>query len=351
MKPTICVSMIIKNEAPVLKRCLDSLSPFVDQFVIVDTGSTDNTREVLALYPNVILHERPWKNFGENRQQALEMARLMGWCDYILFMDADDTLNTINPNFHWPDLTLPGYKLPIHYGDTRYSRCCLVRADAPWRWEGVVHEYLDSPVALQQGELTDPFIVVHHDGARSKNPHTYRKDAALLEMADPTPRNVFYLAQSYRDAGMSDDALKTYLRRAAMGGWEEEAWFASYEAAKLKEALNQPPHEVTGAYLDCYQRRPTRAEPLFHLSRYHRCRNEFHLAYLVSSRGAKIALSSDVLFVNASVYEWRLLEELALSAYYVGEVNEGKLILEALVQRQIPEADKQRMVENLRWYK
>lgn len=351
MKPTICVSMIVKNETAVLKRCLDSLKPYVDWFVICDTGSTDGTQGIVQSYSNATLYGYPWVNFGFNRQQALERAREVG-CEYILFMDADDTLCSFSSAPPaWPDLTLPGYKLPIYYGDTRYSRCCLVRADAPWQWEGVVHEYLDSPMPLEQGELTDPFIVVHHDGARSKNPHTYRSDAALLEMAEPTPRNVFYLAQSYRDAGMSDDALKTYLRRAAMGGWEEEAWFASYEAAKLKEALSQPPHEVTGAYLDCFQRRPTRAEPLFNLARYHRCRNEFHLAHLIASRGVRIPPPSDALFVSASVYEWRLLEELALSAYYVGEVNEGKLILEALTQRQIPEPDRQRMVENLRWYK
>lgn len=348
--------MIVKNEAPVIRRCLDSLKPYVDWFVIVDTGSTDGTQEIVRQhYPNATLFGYPWVNFGVNRQQALERARESG-CEYILFMDADDTLHSIQAHHSiFQNLTLAGYRLPIHYGDTHYTRCCLVRSDAPWFWNGVVHEYLDSPVALTQGDLTDPFIIVHHDGARSKDPTTYLKDIDALEealKADPNnARNVFYLAQSYKDAGKPESAHARYRKRAGMVGWEEEGWYAEFEAAKLTEQLGCSSHETTGAYLAAFQRRPTRAEPLYYLAKYHRCKNEHHIAYLVASRGVQIPKPADALFVNASVYEWRMLEEKALSAYYVGEIGEGRLILEGLIQRNIPEADKQRMIENLRWYK
>ena len=76
--PTICLNMIIKNEAPVIRRCLDSVKPFIDSWVIVDTGSSDDTqqivRDTMAGLPGE-LHERPWKNFGHNRNEALELAR------------------------------------------------------------------------------------------------------------------------------------------------------------------------------------------------------------------------------------------------------------------------------------
>jgi glycosyltransferase involved in cell wall biosynthesis len=68
--------MIVRDEALVIDRCLSSVAPFIDYWVIVDTGSTDNTpvlvEKTLAGIPGE-LHHRPWKNFGHNRTEALEL--------------------------------------------------------------------------------------------------------------------------------------------------------------------------------------------------------------------------------------------------------------------------------------
>src|SRR5262245_60818994 len=91
--PTVCLNMIAKNEAPVIARCLASARPFIDHWIIVDTGSTDGTqqrvRECLQGIPGE-LHERPWRDFSHNRNQALELAG--GAADYLLFIDADELL-------------------------------------------------------------------------------------------------------------------------------------------------------------------------------------------------------------------------------------------------------------------
>lgn len=74
---TIGLNMIIKNEASVIRRCLDSVLPFIKRRVIVDTGSMDGTQELVREHmmskPGV-LHERPWKSFGHNRNEALQLA-------------------------------------------------------------------------------------------------------------------------------------------------------------------------------------------------------------------------------------------------------------------------------------
>jgi hypothetical protein len=70
--------MIVKNEAHVLARCLDSVKPFVTAWVIVDTGSTDATQDLVRSCMRGIpgeLHERPWKDFGHNRTEAIVLAR------------------------------------------------------------------------------------------------------------------------------------------------------------------------------------------------------------------------------------------------------------------------------------
>src|SRR6185369_10946241 len=78
-KTNICLNMIVKNEVKVLPRLIRSVKDYIDYYVIVDTGSTDETialikREMSACGIEGEVHERPWVNFGVNRQQALELA-------------------------------------------------------------------------------------------------------------------------------------------------------------------------------------------------------------------------------------------------------------------------------------
>src|SRR5215471_3825198 len=90
---TLCLNMIVKNEAPVIARCLASVRPIIDYWVIVDTGSTDRTQEAIRTLMGDLpgqLHERPWRDFGHNRTEALELAQPHG--EYMLWIDADDAL-------------------------------------------------------------------------------------------------------------------------------------------------------------------------------------------------------------------------------------------------------------------
>jgi glycosyltransferase involved in cell wall biosynthesis len=356
--PTICLNMIVKNEAPVIERCLRSVKPFIDSWVIVDTGSTDDTRqrivEIMAGLPGELC-ERPWKNFGHNRNEALALAAPRG--DYLFFIDADERLE-LPQGYERRSLTADGYHLNVKYAGITYARCALVASRLPWRWEGVVHEFLacDAPFALEV--LDGPSVVVSHDGARSRDPNTYRKDAALLEEAlakkPDSTRDTFYLAQSYRDAGELARSRDVYRRRAAMKGWEEEAWFAQYQAAILEERLGSPPETVSFSYLAAYQRRPTRAEPLVRLARYHRLRGEFQLALLYARPAAKLEKPSDLLFLDDATYAWSALDELAVAAFYVDSreaKEEGRAAVQRLLlESRFPESERPRMLKNAEFY-
>jgi len=106
----LCLNMIVKNEGPVIARCLASARP-IDYWMIIDTGSTDSTqvriRTVMADLPGE-LHERPWRDLAHNRTEALNLARPRG--DYILIIDADDVLG-FEPNFEIPALEADSYML------------------------------------------------------------------------------------------------------------------------------------------------------------------------------------------------------------------------------------------------
>src|ERR1700679_683387 len=131
----ICLNMIVKNEASVIRRCIDSVRPIVDHWVIVDTGSTDGTQDIIRGHLRDLpgeLHERPWRDFAHNRSEALELAR--GKSDHILIIDADDTLE-IAPGTALPRLTADSYVIEIRDSSLVYKRTQLVRSALPWRYE------------------------------------------------------------------------------------------------------------------------------------------------------------------------------------------------------------------------
>ena len=89
---TITLCMIVKNEEKVLKRCLESISDLMDEIVIVDTGSTDRTKEIAAKYTDQI-YDFEWVNdFSAARNFAFSKAT----CDYIYSADADEVVDEEN---------------------------------------------------------------------------------------------------------------------------------------------------------------------------------------------------------------------------------------------------------------
>lgn len=351
--------MIVKDEAPVIVRCLRSVKPWIDHWVIVDTGSSDGTQDVIRQFMADLpgtLHERPWRDFAHNRNEAMQLATaaMRDAGDYLLFIDADETLR-VDAGFRDTLLQADGYQFHCELDGWKYLRNAMVRADQPWRWEGVLHEYLTQDAPHRWDALPQATIVVSRDGARARAGDTYLRDIEVLERAvRDEPANAryrFYLAQSYRDAGKLDDSIRAYGERVALGGWDEEVWFSHFQIAMLRERRGDAPELVREAFLTAYQARPIRAEPLCELARYHRLRGEFALAHLFAQQAAALARPADMLFVDESVYAWRALDELVVSAYYVGAIEQGRAALARLIEeRRFPEHERARVEGNRQYF-
>ena len=356
MSTSLCLNMIVKDEAHVIRRCLDSVRAHISHWVIVDTGSTDGTQAIVRAHLRDVpgtLYERPWRDFGTNRSEAIALAR--GKAEYILVMDADHVLR-VPPGYRFSDLQADAYYVGHRYAGIEYGIAVLLADRIAWRYEGVLHEFVTADVPHRIESLPGPSIDVYHEGARSRDPQTYLKDVSVLEAAlaqNPgNARYAYYYAQSLKDAGLLERALAAYRHRATMGGWDEEAWQARYQAAQLVERVGKAPAEIQRAYLEAFNARPSRAEPLVRLARWHRQRQEWPLALLFARTAAAIPRPRDQLFVEDTVYAWQADDELSIAAWHAGAFDEGRRAIERLLAgRRFPESEANRVEKNASYYR
>lgn len=251
---SLFLNMIVRNEASRIARALASVRPLIDGWVIVDTGSTDGTQklvsELLAELPGA-LYEEPWQDFETNRNAALAHAKAFaGPQNYILFMDADDAV--VNEGV---ELIVGGadcYEIEEHDQNLRFWRPCIVRASLPWRWVGKTHECLVCDAATRTERLRDIYRL---RGTKTNEQYKTKleRDLDILSSSDSDdPRTCFYLAQTLKDLGRLQEALTMYDKRASLAGWDEERWWAQYEAAILHERLGRSPAEVMHVYLQVF---------------------------------------------------------------------------------------------------
>ncbi len=353
-KKRVCLNMIVKNESHVITRCLASVLPLIDYWVIVDTGSNDGTQTIIKEYLKEIpgeLHESQWINFAYNRNEALELAK--GKADYILFIDADEMLE-YSYNYYWPNLEKDRYDMTMLFGNLQYDRVALVKSILDWKWYGVLHEYLYSPDCKTVESLVNIYRTTGKDGHRSSDLQKFLKDARVLEAAlKEEPDNVryrFYLAQSYRDAGEFELAIENYKKRAEAGGWDQEVYYSLYQIAKLNQTIDADPKIVIEAFYTAFFYRPTRAEPLCALAKLYRSLNMFEQAYETASLGMTIPFPQDTLFVETAPYQYDLALECSVAAYWKGDFQECRdLSLQLLQKKDLPSHIRKTIESNLKF--
>ncbi len=359
-RPAICLNMIVRNEAHIIQETLDSVAPYISSWVIVDTGSNDGTQDLIRNHMARLgipgeLHERPWRNFGHNRSEALDLAQ--GHGDYIWVVDADDAVRG-TPDF--TRLRADIYFLRCSGVDDVYWREQLFRDGLRVRYVGVVHEHPMCDDPFVDARLDGPYeIESRRLGARNLDPEKYARDRDLLlaevERNPEDARSVFYLAQSYFDLAVScgdlDDfehALRWYARRAEMGGFEEEVYFALSRVAESMTKLGRPWPEIQDAYLRAWEFRPTRAEPLYSIGRIYREDLRYQLGHQFLKVAAEIPFpEQDLLITRADIYTWHAIDEQALCASWIGRHAEAFTLWRRLLARPgIPDDDRHRIAAN-----
>ena len=341
----LCLNMIVRNEADRIVRALKSAAPYISCYVIADTGSTDGTPDLIKDFfkaegiPGKIVHCK-FEDFSQARNVALFAAQKSEYeFDYILLFDADMELKVVDPM--WLDFLkgAPSYDMVqvagvLHYANRRFAKRGEMNG-----YRGVTHEYLD--LATGGSIPADKaFFYDHADG--SNRPNKFKRDIALLkEGLKKEPKNeryMYYLAQSYRDAGKPEKAIKWYERRIVAGGWDQEVWSAEYMMAHCYKDMGDFSKFIS-TLISCWNRRPSRAEPLYDAAHWYRERGENAAGILFAEQAIQLPKSKDELFVNDFVYVAGALEEYAIMAFYVeGKRMAGYKVTNILSTKKMPYA-------------
>jgi glycosyltransferase involved in cell wall biosynthesis len=330
MKIGLC--LIVKNEAHIIRESLSCTLPLIDTFSIVDTGSTDNTIQVIKDFYKEkgiegVVHERPWKNFGHNRTESLQLCD--GLMDYILVIDADD-LMSFPPNgrevlHNILEKEKPnGCMLNIHQGtEMKYMRGQIFKANDGWCYKGVVHEY---PTNCKEGckminLSTDFWMESRRLGGRNLTGDKMKRDIeALLKGIEEEPDNdryYFYLGQSYKDDGNNEEAIKYYKKRFEMKRWHEEAWNSAYNVGECYRRMgNMLKFEYW--MQKAFEFHKARAEPLYHLVKHYRETRQFYKAlhYINIVRQLPYP-KQDVLFVEQFPNAGGIEYEASIVEFYI----------------------------------
>lgn len=334
---SICLNMIVKNEAHVIKRCLDSVKEHISSWVICDTGSTDATQEVIWAALQDIpgeLREHEWKDFGSNRNMALHATQARADAEYILIIDADEQLSVADASV-FDDLDLDAYTIPYRDHGTTFNAMRLLRASLPWRWEGVIHEYMACEVPTRTGVLAGVSMTTTQDGARSQDPQKMERDLHVLLQAvrdEPlSPRYWFYLAQTLQTLQRVDEAIDAYKQRCRLeGGNQDEVWFSRYQIARLTLYQGDWLGAVS-AFLAAYATNSGHAEPLYWLGRAYMNRREYKEALPLLELAAHKEKPAGAYIVEDVIYDYEAWLYCGMCCVALGRMDDANAILGLLM--------------------
>ena len=351
-KSTICLNMIVKNESHIIESTLEKLFKKIriDYWVISDTGSTDNTKEIINSFfkkkniPGELV-EHEWKDFGYNRSKALECA--YNKTDYVLIFDADDELcgNFVLPT----NMNMDGYR--FNFGSENgvsYVRVLLVNNRKRWCYKCVLHEYIEclDPVCKYETINGNYYVVSGRSGARNQDPQKYYKDALILEKAhakaleekdDLYIRYAFYCANSYMDCHHYNEAIEWYKTTLKQPNWLQEKYVSCLRLNECYEKLKQ---EESGIFYLVESRKydKTRVEGFFQLIKYYCVAGMIDIAYLYYSliknwyetEFLNTVDFSSYLFLSVSVYNFYLAYYMIIVYCRLDRHEEGLVMFEII---------------------
>ena len=327
--PTICLNMIVKNESRIITRLLESVLPIIDSYCICDTGSTDNTIEIIETFFNTKkiqgkIVQEPFRDFSYNRSFALNAAVDVPNSDFLLLLDSDMILELKMDVLELKRRLLTHDAFYIFQGSPQfyYKNVRIIKNRRGCSYWGVTHEFMKTPNGTLYDNFNTDEIFINDIGDGGCKSDKCDRDIRLLTKGlEDNPKNdryLFYLANSYRDKGDNEKAIELYKQRIEVGGWIEEIWQSHFCIGKCFKSMGNHAMAIH-SWLEAYNSYPKRIENLYEIVKYYRIQGNNDLAYtfyMLADYERKKHTPWDYLFLQKDIYDYKLDYELSIIGYY-----------------------------------
>lgn len=336
---TISLCMIVRNEHRHLGRCLESAKETVDEIVVVDTGSEDDTREIARTFTPLV-YDFEWEDdFSLARNFSFSKATQ----DFILWLDADDVIEpedakrlielkkTIGKT---ADVVMLPYRIGF---DDRgvpamtYYRERLLRRSMNFRWEGAVHEAVTPAGRILYG---DAAVSHKKEGAGDGDRNLRIYEKLLAQGKQLGPREWFYYARELCDHGRFEEALSSFESFLALpDGWLENRIDACRGAARCLSALGRK-EEAQAMRFRSFAMDVPRAETCCEIgAAFFEAQNYRAAAYWYERALACEAEPRSGAFVQPECYDYVPLLQLCVCYDRMGERKLARLLNERVGER------------------
>jgi len=352
--------MIVRDEAPIIERCLTSMQNIVNSYYIMDTGSLDNTPEVITEFmknqqiPGDIGYAE-WKNFGHNKSLLLKNARehsneLISKAEYYVWLDADEVwiTNKNDPTSYFtkedtnklyeeventPNSDI--FQICTLYSSLEYFRWNIVRNTQLYEWKQPVHEYLEGTVRNNNSIIEWFYLLARKEGNSSRSPDRFQKDILMFEeflIENPNePRAMFYLAQTYEESGYTEKGIEMYKKRIeCTEGYYAERYIACLRLGRICSIVAEKKKWwIEGTTID-----PLRLECYYELLMLEHNSKNFRAALgwgFMAPTSRKI--ENGFMFAEKDIYNYNFDLYFSLSAYYSEYYQLGYDINKQLLSR------------------
>lgn len=370
--PSLCFISMCKNEEHVIKQTLESVYKYIDYWIICDTGSTDNTCQIIKDFfsekniPGELFIDE-WKGFDVNKSLMFE--RAYNTTDYVLHLDADDWLCGDFDKKMLINNESDAFYLSYKRGNCEFITTSIYKNNLKWKYIGVAHNIIicqDKPNFSISTDLINENLWVDNNerGNRKYDSNKYLKDGELLQkqffdtlMNDPygiNNRSAFYTAQSYFDYGDFITAFKWYnLYSKLKNTWNEELFESYLRMARCRIHLNFDENLISNDLNNAIKIFNDRAEPYFILANYYFNRKNYSTAYELFYRAKQCNYSNVkrkyILFVNKHNYGKYLNDHMSVCCSYINKKQEGRKLIEEIIDDDEFKDHKERFIENLKY--
>ncbi len=328
----ISLCMIVKDEEEVLAQCLESVKNLVNEIIIVDTGSSDRTKEIASKYTEKIFDFIWIDDFAAARNFAFSKAAM----DYILWLDADDVLlaqdqdkfqtlkNNLKQDYDYVSMV---YNTSFdEYGNITHSfrRNRLVKRNRNFKWHGAVHEYLE----VYGNRFTSDIAVTHRRGDKKKSRPLSRNLAIYENLIKKgeyfSPRDLYYYANELKDNGRSEEALVYYRKfLATKRGWIEDVISACNYMADCYAQLGDEEKEIK-ALLNSLKYDKPKAGTCCRLGTYFLQKNNYHTAVVWYTLALNLNQNDSEGFTNPAYSTWYPHLQLCVCYWKLSELEKSQ---------------------------